>query len=146
MLQAAVTDQDEFVASMCQSLAGGGLAPLFLPRRGSDGRPAKPAIGVDHAAMASVANINDVLEGHVALEVQCVDRLYLNANLPRMPVGGQVVRFLRGHLGYEIPSPASPRFTAPTYSIYVHSSMPSRRARASFISQRSATPELRHPR
>ena len=56
--------------------------------------------------MASVANINDVLEGHVALEVQCVDRLYLNVYMPTMQVGGQVVRFLRGHLGYEIPSPA----------------------------------------
>jgi len=56
--------------------------------------------------MASVANINDVLEGHVALEIECVDRLYLNAYLPTMQVGGQVVRFLRGHLGYEIPSPA----------------------------------------
>jgi class 3 adenylate cyclase len=29
--------------------------------------------------MASVANINDVLAGHVALEIECVDRLYLNA-------------------------------------------------------------------
>jgi hypothetical protein len=29
--------------------------------------------------MASVANINDVLEGHVALELECVDRLYVNA-------------------------------------------------------------------
>src|SRR6516225_11189254 len=56
--------------------------------------------------MASVANINNVLEGHVALEIQCVDRLYLNAYLPTVQVGGQVVRFLRGHLGYQIPSPA----------------------------------------
>jgi hypothetical protein len=56
--------------------------------------------------MASVANINDVLEGHVALEIDCVDRLYLNAYVPVMQVGGQVVRFLRGHLGFEIPSPA----------------------------------------
>jgi hypothetical protein len=56
--------------------------------------------------MASVANINDVLEGHVALELECVDRLYLNAYVPNLQVGGQVVRFLRGYLGYEIPSPA----------------------------------------
>jgi hypothetical protein len=56
--------------------------------------------------MASVANINDVLEGHVALEVECVDRLYLNAYVPILQVGGQVVRFLCGHLGNEIPSPA----------------------------------------
>ena len=56
--------------------------------------------------MASVANINDVLEGHVALEIECVDRLYLNAYVPALQVGGQVVRFLCGHLGYEIPSTA----------------------------------------
>jgi hypothetical protein len=56
--------------------------------------------------MASVANINDVLEGHVALEVECVDRLLLNAYVPNLQVGGQVVRFLCGHLGYPIPSPA----------------------------------------
>ena len=56
--------------------------------------------------MASVANINEVLEGHVALEIECVDRLYLNAYVPNLQVGGQVIRFLHGHLGYEIPSPA----------------------------------------
>jgi hypothetical protein len=56
--------------------------------------------------MASVANINDVLEGHVALEIECVDRLYLNAYVPNLQVGGQVVRFLCEHLGKEIPSPA----------------------------------------
>jgi hypothetical protein len=56
--------------------------------------------------MASVANINDVLEGHVALEIECVDRLLLNAYVPALQVPGQVVRFLCGHLGHPIPSPA----------------------------------------
>jgi hypothetical protein len=56
--------------------------------------------------MASVANINDVLEGHVALEIECVDRLLLNAYVPGLQVPGQVVRFLCGHLGHAIPSPA----------------------------------------
>jgi hypothetical protein len=56
--------------------------------------------------MASVANINDVLAGHVALEVECVDRLYLNAYVPGLQVPGQVVRFLTGHRGFPIPSPA----------------------------------------
>jgi hypothetical protein len=41
--------------------------------------------------MASVANINDVLEGHVALEIECVDRLYLNAYVPILQVGGEVI-------------------------------------------------------
>ncbi len=51
-------------------------------------------------------NINEVLEGHVALELECVDRLYLNAYVPSLQVGGQVVRFLSGHLGNPVPSPA----------------------------------------
>jgi hypothetical protein len=56
--------------------------------------------------MASVVNINEVLEGHVSLEVECLDRLYLNAYCPVLQVPGQVVTFLTGHLGYPIPSPA----------------------------------------
>ena len=42
----------------------------------------------------------------MALEVECVDRLLLNAYVPRLQVPGQVVRFLCGHLGHPIPSPA----------------------------------------
>jgi hypothetical protein len=56
--------------------------------------------------MVSVTNINELLEGHVALEVECVDRLYLNAYAPTLQVGGQVVSFLTRHLGNPIPSPA----------------------------------------
>ena len=38
---------------------------------------------VGHALwMAPATNINEVLDGHVALEVECVDRLYLNAYVP----------------------------------------------------------------
>jgi hypothetical protein len=56
--------------------------------------------------MATVVNINEVLGGHVSLQVDCVDRLYLNAYCPVLQVGGQVVCFLTGHLGNPIPSPA----------------------------------------
>jgi hypothetical protein len=56
--------------------------------------------------MGSVTNINEVVEGHVALEVECVDRLYLNAYVPTLQVGGQVVTFLSRHLGKPVPSPA----------------------------------------
>ena len=56
--------------------------------------------------MTTTININDVLEGHVSLEVSCVDRLYLNAYVPKLQVGGQLVTFLTQHLGYPIPSPA----------------------------------------
>ena len=51
-------------------------------------------------------NINAVFEGHVVLEVDCVDRMLLNAYVPNLQVGGQVVRFLTEHLGNPVPSPA----------------------------------------
>jgi hypothetical protein len=51
-------------------------------------------------------NINDVLDGHVGLTVDCVDRLYLNVYVPNSQVGGQVITFLTKHLGQPIPSPA----------------------------------------
>lgn len=56
--------------------------------------------------MTSLCNINDVLAAHVALEVECVDRLYLNAYAPGLQVGGQVVSFFTQHRGDPIPSPA----------------------------------------
>lgn len=54
----------------------------------------------------TVTNINEVLDGHVSLEVECVDRMLLNAYVPNLQVGGQVVRFLCEHLGNPVPSPA----------------------------------------
>ncbi|MGH7310098.1 MAG: hypothetical protein ACREK6_15540 [Candidatus Rokuibacteriota bacterium] len=56
--------------------------------------------------MADVVNINDVLDRHVVLDLECVDRIYLNAYVPNLQVGGQVVTFLTAHLGNDIPSPA----------------------------------------
>ena len=56
--------------------------------------------------MAEVVNINDVLDGHVVLDLQCLDRIYLNGYVPKLQVGGQVVTFLTQHLGNPIPSPA----------------------------------------
>jgi hypothetical protein len=56
--------------------------------------------------VASVVNINDVLDGHVSLQVDCVDRLYLNAYVPKLQVAGQVVTFLSDHLGFPVPSPS----------------------------------------
>ena len=56
--------------------------------------------------MVKPVTVNDVLDGHVALDLECLDRVYLNAYVPNLQVGGQVVSFLTGHLGYPIPSPA----------------------------------------
>jgi hypothetical protein len=56
--------------------------------------------------VAAVCNVNDVLDGHVSLDLDCLDRIYLNAYVPNLQVGGQVVVFLTQHLGNPIPSPA----------------------------------------
>jgi hypothetical protein len=56
--------------------------------------------------MAATVTVNDVLDGHVLLDLECLDRIYLNAYVPNLQVGGQVVSFLTAHLGYPIPSPA----------------------------------------
>ena len=56
--------------------------------------------------MAETVTVNDVLDGHVVLDIECLDRIYLNGYVPNLQVGGQVVSFLTAHLGYEIPSPS----------------------------------------
>jgi hypothetical protein len=38
--------------------------------------------------------ISDVLDGHVKLHLECLDRLYLHGYLARLQVGGQVIQFL----------------------------------------------------
>jgi hypothetical protein len=58
------------------------------------------------SAGSGVVTVNDVLDGHVVLDLECVDRIYLNAYVPMLQVGGQVVSFLTQHLGNPIPSPA----------------------------------------
>lgn len=56
--------------------------------------------------MAPVRNINEILDGHVVLDLECLDRIYLNAYVPTLQVGGQVVSFLTRHRNQPIPSPA----------------------------------------
>jgi len=50
--------------------------------------------------------VNDILDGHVGLDLECFDRIYLNGWVPTLQVPGQVVGFLTRHLGFPIPSPA----------------------------------------
>jgi hypothetical protein len=51
-------------------------------------------------------NIADIIRHHVALEVRCIDRLYLHAYAPKLQTSGGLCYFLRDHLGHPIPSPA----------------------------------------
>jgi len=56
--------------------------------------------------VARVITVNDVLDGHVVLDIECLDRIYLNAYVPILQTSSQVVAFLSGHLGFPFPSPA----------------------------------------
>jgi len=55
---------------------------------------------------ARVVTVNELLDGRVALDIECLDRIYLNAYVPILQSSGQVVAFLTRHLGYPLPSPA----------------------------------------
>src|SRR5258707_3082684 len=55
---------------------------------------------------ARVVTVNEILGGHVQLDIECLDRVYLNAYVPILQSSGQVVAFMTQHLGLPIPSPA----------------------------------------
>jgi len=50
--------------------------------------------------------VAELLDGHVTLDVECFDRLYVNAYIPTLQTPGGVVYFLHDHRGHPIPSPA----------------------------------------
>src|ERR1039457_480321 len=56
--------------------------------------------------MSGVVTVPELLDGHTVLDVECLDRIYLNGYVPLLQVGGQVVTFLHAHLGMPIASPA----------------------------------------
>ena len=48
---------------------------------------------------SNAVTVNDVLDGHKLLEIDCADRVYLTLSAPNLVVGGQVVNFLTVHEG-----------------------------------------------
>lgn len=50
-------------------------------------------------------SIPELLNGHVTLEVECLDRLYLNGYIGSLATSGGLVRFMREQLCKPIPSP-----------------------------------------
>jgi len=46
--------------------------------------------------MTVARSVSDVLEDHVTLEVECIDRMYLNVYQPRLQYVNGVVWFFRG--------------------------------------------------
>jgi hypothetical protein len=56
--------------------------------------------------MAHVVTVPELLDGHAVLDIECLDRVYLNGYVPFLQAGGQVIGFLHSHLGMKIASPA----------------------------------------
>jgi hypothetical protein len=56
--------------------------------------------------MAHIVTAGELLDGHAVLDIECLDRVYLNAYVPILQSSGQVVAFMTQHLGMPIPSPA----------------------------------------
>src|ERR1700678_401874 len=52
-----------------------------------------------------MASIPELLDGHVTLEVECLDRLSLNGDIGPLATSGGLVTFMREQLGKPIPSP-----------------------------------------
>jgi len=55
---------------------------------------------------ARSVTVGELLDGHVRLDIECLDRIYLNGYVPNLQVGGQVASFMTAHLKCPIPSPA----------------------------------------
>jgi hypothetical protein len=58
------------------------------------------------AEVAHIVTAGELLDGHSVLDIECLDRIYLNAYVPILQSSGQVVAFMTQHLGMPIPSPA----------------------------------------
>lgn len=52
-----------------------------------------------------MATIPELLDGHVTLEVECLDRLYLNGYIGRLATGPALSWFMHDQLGKPVPSP-----------------------------------------
>jgi len=53
-----------------------------------------------------MASIGELLDGHVTLEVECLDRMYLNGYVDKLATGIQLKIFLNQHLNKPYASPA----------------------------------------
>ena len=58
------------------------------------------------ACMSMTSNVRDLLEGHITLELESIDRLYLNGYVPQLQHGAGLVGFLCQQRGKPIASPA----------------------------------------
>jgi hypothetical protein len=61
--------------------------------------------------------VRELLEDHVTLDIEGIDRLYLNLYQPRLQTGGGVAAFFKGHRGAKV---ASTTLMTPMSHAYVH--------------------------
>jgi hypothetical protein len=52
-----------------------------------------------------MASIPELMDGHITLEVECLDRLYLNGYISKLATPSGLVMFMRDRLGKPYPSP-----------------------------------------
>ena len=58
------------------------------------------------AAWQRWATINEIVDWHVVLDPECLDRIYLKAYVPKLQVSGQVVTVFSQHRNQPIATPA----------------------------------------
>ncbi len=56
--------------------------------------------------MTVARNVADVLDEHVAFEVECIDRMYCNVYVPQLQHAGGLLGFVQRHLGFPVASTA----------------------------------------
>src|SRR5947209_16761766 len=63
-------------------------------------------IGLPAKEVSMTPNIYAIIRQHVSLEVRCIDRLYLDAYMPKLQTSGGLCYFLHDYLGHPVTSPA----------------------------------------
>lgn len=120
MLHQAQTSQKSFVVCVLgQCGAGwaggtGNLACHIVPRFGkwNQGGNLPGRLQTDEQTdgrfrtISGMASIPELLNGHVTLEVECVDRMYLNGYIGKLATGPGLVMFMKEELGKPVSSPA----------------------------------------
>jgi len=62
-------------------------------------------------------NVAEIINNHGVLEVESIDRLYLNGYIPGLQTEGGFVHFVHKHLGFPI---ASTALISPMSKAFVH--------------------------
>jgi hypothetical protein len=65
-------------------------------------------------------NVAEIIQNHMPLEVECIDRMYLNGSVPGLQTEGGLVHFIHQHLGFPI---ASTAVIAPMSKTFIQSIM-----------------------